>query len=97
MGYKYFTCKELSSNTVLRQILILIEYGREIEYIQGNKNIVTDTLSHLTKYEKTKTLHNKLITYPKPCHKQMTLNIYLMVWFLSCLKQLTNINRNAPS
>ena len=34
---------------------MLEEYGLEIKYIQGNKNIVIDTLSQLTNNENQKT------------------------------------------
>jgi hypothetical protein len=36
-----------TSDRVLRQRLLLEEYGVDIEYIQGAKNVVTDALSHL--------------------------------------------------
>ena len=36
------------SNKVLRQRLILEEWGRDIEYIQGSKNIAAKTLSRFT-------------------------------------------------
>jgi hypothetical protein len=36
-----------TSNRVLRQRLLLEEYGVELEYIKGEKNVATDTLSRL--------------------------------------------------
>ena len=41
LTYKFYT------NIVLRWVLILEEYGQDIEYIQGKKNTVTDALSQL--------------------------------------------------
>ena len=39
---------KINTNRVLRWRLILEEYVTEIEYIQGNKNMVTDALSLFT-------------------------------------------------
>jgi hypothetical protein len=36
-----------TSDRVLRQRLVLEKYGAELQYIQGEKNIVADALSHL--------------------------------------------------
>ena len=45
---KNLTCKKLNTDRVLRWRLILEEYGPDIEYIKGGKNIVSDTLSRIT-------------------------------------------------
>ena len=39
------------SDRVLRQRLLLEEYGAEIEYIKGDKNVVADALSRLPTQE----------------------------------------------
>ena len=39
---KNLTCKKINTDQVLRWILILREYGTDIEYIKGEKNIVAD-------------------------------------------------------
>ena len=45
--HKNLTCKNFNTNILLRCILILGEYGPDIEYIKGEKNILADTLSIL--------------------------------------------------
>ena len=45
--HKNLTCTFLNTNRVLIYILILKEYGPDIEYIRSDKNIVSDTLSRL--------------------------------------------------
>ena len=47
---KNLTCQKLNTNRVLRWRLIIEEYGPDIEYIKGEKNIVADTLSRFTLY-----------------------------------------------
>ena len=46
--YKNLTCKNFNTNRVLIWRLILEEYGPDIEYIKGEKNIVADALSRFT-------------------------------------------------
>ena len=48
-NHKYSTCKFSNTGRVSRQRLIIEEYGPEIDYIQGNKNIVADALSQSSK------------------------------------------------
>ena len=43
--HKNISCKKFSNDRVLRWRLILEEYGLDIEYIKGEKSIVTDRLS----------------------------------------------------
>ena len=43
--HKNLTCKNINTDRVLIRRLILEEYGPDIEYIKGEKNIVIDTLS----------------------------------------------------
>ena len=43
--HKNLTCNFLNTDRLLRCRFILEEYGTDIEYIQGNKNIVEDALS----------------------------------------------------
>ena len=40
-----FACKNFNTDKILIQRLILREYGPDIEYIKGEKNIVADALS----------------------------------------------------
>ena len=47
-GNKHLTCKSFNTDRVLRWILIIEEYGPDIEYNQGYKNIVADVLSGFT-------------------------------------------------
>ena len=42
---KELTCKNFNTYRVLKWRLILEEYGPDIEYIKGEKNIVSDNLS----------------------------------------------------
>ena len=42
--HKNLTCKNFIADKVLIWRVILEEYGLNIEYIQGSKNIVADTL-----------------------------------------------------
>ena len=46
--HKTLTCNKFNTDRVLRWILILEEYGPDIEYIQVSTNIVADTLSIFT-------------------------------------------------
>jgi hypothetical protein len=45
--HKNLTCKNFNTERVMRWRLILEEYGPEIKYIKGPKNIVADALSRL--------------------------------------------------
>ena len=38
--HKNLTCKKFNTNRVLRLRIILEEYGPDIEYIKGEKNLV---------------------------------------------------------
>ena len=42
------TCKNFNTHGVLRWVLILKDYGPDIEYIKGEKNVVSDALSKFT-------------------------------------------------
>ena len=42
---KKLTCEICNTGRVLRWILILEEYGPDIEYIKGEKNIVSDGIT----------------------------------------------------
>ena len=44
IDHKKLTCKIFNDYRVLRLIILLEEYVMDIEYIQGKKNIVADTL-----------------------------------------------------
>ena len=48
LDHKTLTCNFLNNDRVLRQRLILEEYGRDIEYTQVEKNLVTNALSIFT-------------------------------------------------
>ena len=45
--HKNLTCKNFNTDRVMRGRLILEEYGPELRYIKGERNIVADTLSRL--------------------------------------------------
>ena len=45
--HKNLTCKNITTERVMRWRLLLEEYGPNIHYIQGSKNIVADALSRL--------------------------------------------------
>ena len=45
--HKNLTCKNFNTDRVMRWRLILEEYGPELRYIKGERNIVADTLSRL--------------------------------------------------
>ena len=45
--HKKLTCKLFNTYSMLRQRFILEQYGLDIEYIKGNKNIVSDATSIL--------------------------------------------------
>ena len=46
--HKNLICKTFNTNRLLRWIILLEYYGTDIEYIQGDKNIVADALSRFT-------------------------------------------------
>ena len=50
-NHKNFVYKSLTSDRVLRWRLYIEEYSPEIKYIKGEKNVVTDALSRLSKTE----------------------------------------------
>ena len=54
---KNLTCKRFNTDRVIRRRLIIEEYGPDIEYIQSEKNIVTDTLSRLNLNVNQETTH----------------------------------------
>ena len=58
--HKNLTYKTFNTERVMRWRLILEEYGPELIYIQGNKNIVADALSRL-----------ELVDSPKPLEPEM--------------------------
>ena len=43
--HKNLICKNFNTNRVLRWILLLKEYGMDVKYIKGEKNIVAYALS----------------------------------------------------
>ena len=43
--HKNPTCRKINTDSVLRWRLILEDYGPDIEYIQGDKNIAAEALS----------------------------------------------------
>ena len=45
--HKNPTCNFFNTDRVLRWILIIEEYGPDIEYIKGEKNIVADWISRI--------------------------------------------------
>ena len=45
--HKNLTCRNFNTDRVMRWRLILEEYGPELRYIKGERNIVADTLSRL--------------------------------------------------
>ena len=47
--HKSLSCKNFNTDRVVIWILILEEHGTDIEYIQGQKNILADALSILCK------------------------------------------------
>ena len=55
-------CKNFNTNMVLRWILILEEYGPNIAYIKGEKNISSDALSRLTNNGNEETTHKTTYT-----------------------------------
>ena len=56
--HKNLTCKNFNTDVVLRWRLILEEYGPDIEYIKGEKNIVTYGLPRLYLNWNKETAHN---------------------------------------
>ena len=46
--HKTLTCNKLNTDIVLRWGLILEEYGIDIEYIKGERNIIADAISRFT-------------------------------------------------
>ena len=45
--HKNLTCKHINTERIMRWRLLLEEYGLNIQYIQGSKNVVADALSRL--------------------------------------------------
>ena len=56
------TCKNFNTNRVLRWRLILEEYGPDIEYIKGEKNVAIDALSKLPNNGNQDTTHEEMYT-----------------------------------
>ena len=56
--HKNLTCKKFNTDRVLRWKLILEEYGPDIEYIPGEKDIAADTLSRLPSNRNQETTHD---------------------------------------
>ena len=70
-----------NTDRILKSILILEEYGLGIEYIQGNKNIVTYALSIFPIIGNQETTHKS--TYKnRLCQISTKLNKYLRVFYL---------------
>ena len=76
--------------------LIIEEYGPDIEYIQGDKNILADTLSIFAiNVNQETTLES---TYKKETVSEINDTEKLPEgFFLLILKLLTNINRKTPA
>jgi hypothetical protein len=55
--HKNLTCKNITTERVMRWRLLLEEYGPDIKYIQGSKNIVADALSRLDLEDETTEKH----------------------------------------
>ena len=55
-------CKKFNNDRVLRWRLVLEEYGPDIEYIQGAKNIAADALSQLTNNGNQEITHESMYT-----------------------------------
>ena len=66
--HKNLICKNNNIDRLFRWRLILEDYGPDIEYIQGHKNIVADSLSRLTINGNQKTTH-KYTLKSKLCQK----------------------------
>ena len=62
-NHKNFTCKNFNTERILIWRLILEEYGPDIKYIKGEKNILADALSRFTLNMNHKTTHK--YTYQK--------------------------------
>ena len=59
------TCKNFNTDIVLWWILILEEYGPDIDYIPGQKNIAADALSQLLNNRNQDTTHESTYTTEK--------------------------------
>ena len=85
----------LNTGRVLIWRLVLEEYGQDIEYIQGDKNIVSDTLSIFTINRNEETTQQSTYKY-KLDQKSMTPENYLRVFPIN-FKISININGNNPA
>ena len=61
--YKNLTCKKYNTDILLRWRLILEEYGTDIEYTKGDKNVLAAVLPIFTLNTNTETTHKS--TYKK--------------------------------
>ena len=46
--HKNLMCRNFNTNRVLIWMIIIEEYGQDIEYIKGEKNIVVDRISGIS-------------------------------------------------
>ena len=60
--HNIFTYKNFNTDRVLWWRLILEKYGKDIEYIQGKKNIAAYALSKLPNHGNQETTHEKTYT-----------------------------------
>ena len=60
--HKNIPCKKFNTDRVLQWRLISEEYGSDIEYIPGAKNIAADALSRLTNDGNQETTHESTYT-----------------------------------
>ena len=65
IDHKVLTSKNFNTDRVLRWRLILEEYGQDIEYIQGAKNIAADALSRLPNNVNQEIPHDTMHTREK--------------------------------
>ena len=79
--HNILTCKTFNTDRLLRWRLVLEDYGPCIQYIQGNKNIVSYSLSRLPIHGDQDTKQKS--TYKiKLCQKLITSKNFLKLFFL---------------